>query len=291
MRKKFRERKAQEKDSSTSNNVENNATVLGLEQNNEVTPTKSGDSSTVSLSELSYSYEKGSNQVTFSCSRLDNACDETTGLLSLNCWISEKKRENGNWQNDNYAFVDSTNLGSLEKGYGFPDINRTFIIPDDLVKIINDLNNDGFEWHFIFTVNELHEDGNNYIIHTINGQNENEGIRLPMLDDSVTVIKDEDEDEVEDHFVYVDGEEFTGTLYSSDERFEMEFKKSAPYFIVCYHKNGFIAVAGNIDDESPIYFDEQGNEINEDAFEKKYGEEFGKIMDAGLAELDSRVVN
>ena len=287
MRKKFRERKEQEKVSSTSNNVEDNATVLGLEQNNEVTPTKSGDSSTVSLSELSYSYEKGSNQVTFSCSRLDNACDETTGRLSLNCWISEKTRENGNWQNDNYAFVDSTNLGSLEKGYGFPDINRTFIIPDNLVKIINDMNNDGNEWHFIFTVNELHEDGNDYIIHTINGPNENEGIRLPMLDDSVTVIKDQDEN----RFVYVDGEEFTGTLYSSDERFEIEFKKSAPNLIISYHKNGVIAVAGHLDDESPIYLDEQGNEINEDAFENIYGEEFGKIFDAGFDELDSRVVN
>lgn len=288
MRKKFREKKAQEEVSSTSPNVEENGHTAQFEEDKNSTPTKSGDSSTVSLSEISYDYEKGANKVTFSCSRLDNTCDETTGLLSLCCWISEKTRENGNWQNDNYAFVNSIDLGVLEKGHEFSDINRTFDIPDNLLNAINDMNKEEVEWHFIFTINELHEDGNNYIIHTINGPNENEGIKLPISDDSITIVRDKDENT----FAYIDGEEFTGTLCSSNERFEIEFKKSVATFLWCYHKNGFLAVAGNLDDDStPVYFDNQDNEINEDVFEKKYGQEFEEIIASGFAELESRIKN
>lgn len=288
MRKKFREKKAQERVISTSPNIEETAHVAQFEEDKNSTPTKSGDSSTVSLSEISYAYEKGANKVTFSCSRLDNTCDDTTGLLSLCCWISEKTRENNNWQNDNYAFVNSIDLGALKKGYGFPDINRTFEIPNNLLKVINDMNKDEEEWHFIFTINELHEDGNNYIIHTINGQNENEGIKLPISDDSITIVRDQDEKT----FAYIDGEEFSGTLCSSNERFEIEFKKSVATYLWCYHKNGFLAVGGNLDNDStPVYFDDQDNEINEDVFEKKYGQEFEDIMAAGFAELESRIEN
>lgn len=176
MRKKFREKKAQKEVLSTSPNVEDVAHSAQLEEDHNSTSTKSGEPSTVSLSEISYSWERGDKYVTFSCSRLDNSCDETTGLLSLCCWISEKTRENDNWQNDNFAFVDSIDLGVLEKGYGFPDINQTFEIPDNLLQVINDMNKDEDEWHFVFTINELHEDSNRYIIYSINGENENEVI-------------------------------------------------------------------------------------------------------------------
>lgn len=58
----------------------------------------------------------------------------------------------------------------------------------------------------------------------------------------------------------------------------------------CYHKNGFLAIAGNFDDDSNlVYFDDQDNVINEDVFEKKYGQEFEEIMGAGSAELESRI--
>jgi len=148
------------------------------------------------------------------------------------------------------------------------------------------MNNDVDEWHFIFTINERHEDGNNYIIHTINGPNENEELKLSMSDDSITVVKDHDGKTL----VYVNGEEFSGTLCSSDERIEIEFKKSVATFIWCYHKNGPLATMINMDDNSiSIFYDDQANEITEDAFEKKYGQEFEKILDAGFAEFESRV--
>ena len=287
MRKKFREKKAQEEVSSTSTNVEETAHAAQFEEDKNSTPTKSGESSTVSLSEISYAYEKGANKVMFSCSRLDNTCDETTGLLSICCWISEKTRENGNWQNDNYAFCDSMDLGVLEKGYGFPDINRTFEIPENLLKVINDMNKDEDEWHFIFTINELHEDGNNYIIHTINCPDENEGIQLPMSDDSITVVKDKDEN----YFAYVDDKEFTGTLYSSDKRFGISFKKSVFNSYKIYHKNGVIAAVLKDESDESVLYDDQGNKINGDDFEKKYGQEIEKIIDAGNAEFESIIEN
>ena len=112
MRRKFREKKEQEK--SVNSNVPDSK------------PVKSGDSSTVSLNDCSYSYERGTNVVSFSCSSIDNTSDETTGLLSLTCWISEKPRENDDWQNDNYALVDSIELCSLKKGYSISNINQTF---------------------------------------------------------------------------------------------------------------------------------------------------------------------
>ncbi len=174
MRKKFREKKEQENTSVSSSSETKISSVETEETNNR--PTKSGDSSSVSLSDSSYSYERGAKQVTFSCSRLDNSSEETTGQLSICCWVSEKKRDNDNWQNDNYAFVDSFDLGTLEKGYGFPDVYYTYDISDELRETLEIRNKNGQEWHFIFTVNELHEDGNNYIIHTINGPNENEGV-------------------------------------------------------------------------------------------------------------------
>lgn len=281
MRKKFREKKAQEEVSSMSQNVEDNSIVPEEEHSMNTIPAKSGDSSTVSLSDFFYEYEKGADHVTGSCSKLNNTSDETTGLLSLCCWISEKERENGNWQNDNYAIVDSVELGFLEKGQFFHDINHTFKIPENLQKTIKNVN----EWRFIFTINELHEDGNRYIISTINC--ENEGNKFPILSDSFTIAKNQDDD----LFAYKDGEEFTGTLYSSDGRFEIEFEKSVATFFLCYHKNGYIAVVGKMSEETGALYDDQDNEINENEFEKKYGQEFEAIINAGFDELESKIDN
>lgn len=280
MRRKFREKKEQEK--STKSYV--------ADSNTEFKPVKSGNSSTVSLSDLSYSYEKGDNIVSFSCSTIDNTCDDSTGLLSLNCWISEKSREYDNWQNDNYVLVDSIELCSLKKGYSLSNINHTFEIPNNLLEIIDNMNEEDDEWHFVFTVNELHEDGNNYIIHTVNCPNENEGDKLFIQDDSLTIITD-DNDKTR---VYINGEEFTGTLVSSNERFEMEFKKSVPVFLWCYHKNGIIGVGGSLDDDSDsslFCYDENGNEIEEDVFKNRYGSDFEKIIDDGFEEIESKTVD
>ena len=275
MRRKYREKKEQEQNFQVANNENTNV--------------KSGDCSTVTFSDdISYNYEQGSNSVSFSCSRLDNASDERTGMLSLNCWISDKKYENGNWQNDNHALADSVDLGVLEKGYGFPDINHTFEIPDNLLKIINQMNEDKAEWYFVFTVNEQHEDGNDYIIHTINGQNENEIITFPISDESITILKDSDENLT----AYINDEEFTGVLFSSDGRFAIEFKDSVVLSLVGYHKNGKTGLITFQDSSGcgSCYYDENGNEIEEKVFDRKYKSEFEKAINAGFEELESRAI-
>lgn len=134
-------------------------------------PSKSGDSSTVTVSEPVYEYN--GNSVSFSCDRIDNTTPETTGTLSVVCWVSEKERLNGEWANDNIALVGQQELGILEEGYGFPDVNCQFYFDKEIKNMLNDLNRDGDEWHFVFTINELHEDGNRYIIYTINCPNQN----------------------------------------------------------------------------------------------------------------------
>jgi len=138
-------------------------------------PVKSGYSSSVSVSNPTYGYESGSSSVSFACERLDNQSEANTGTLSIVCWISEKERSNNEWQSDNYACLGEYELGFLEVGYGFPDVDCTFEITENYAKILAEMNECGAEVHFIFTVNELHEDGNNYIIYTINGPNENFG--------------------------------------------------------------------------------------------------------------------
>ncbi|MBQ0022194.1 MAG: acyl carrier protein [Prevotellaceae bacterium] len=45
------------------------------------------------------------------------------------------------------------------------------------------------------------------------------------------------------------------------------------------------------DDATPIYYDEQNIEIDEETFRKKYGKEFDKIIAAGFEEIDSRIAN
>lgn len=172
MRRRYREKKAQEEKFQIVPEVEEE--VDTLDEADDAVPAKSGDSSEVFLSGLSYHYEKGSKYVSFSCESLENISEEATGLLLLYCWISEKTRDNGEWQNDNFAYADCCELGVLEADGCFPDIKCTFEIPDNLLEVINNLNEDGDEWHFIFTVNEQHEDGNKYIIHTVNGDNVNE---------------------------------------------------------------------------------------------------------------------
>lgn len=280
MRRKFREKKVQEK-SRKSYVPNSNVSHIDFK------PAKSGNSSTVSLSDLSYYYEKGTNIVSFSCSTINNICDDSTGLLSLCCWISEKSRNNDNWQNDNYALVDIIELCSLKKDNNLSNINQTFEIPDNLLTVINNMNEENDEWHFVFTINELHEDGNNYIIYTINCPNENEEIKLPILDDSLTILIDNDNKTK----AFINGEEFSGTLVSSDERFEIDFKKSTAKILWGYHKNGEIGLMTSLEDSDslPVYYDENGHEIEESVFNNRYGSDFEKIMDIGYKEIESKI--
>lgn len=291
MRRVFRERKRQEE--STNFEVLDSDASLVAKNVEDIHPdlksVKSGNLSTISLGDVSYSYERRDNRVSFLCSTIDNTSDDSTGLLSLCCWISEKTIENCSWQNEYYELVDSIELGSLKKDYSFSDIEQTFVIPDDLLTIIDSMNEEKDEWHFVFTINELDEDGNNHIIFAVNGPDENEGIKLSIYDESLSIFKDND-DEIR---AFVDGEEFSGTLVSSDERFEMEFEESIPVFLRGYHKNGQLGVGGSLEDaESPlVYYDENGNEIEENMFKSRYGSDFEKIMNAGFDEISQIAIS
>lgn len=291
MRRVFRERKRQEE--STNFDVLDSDASLVAKNVEDIHPdlksVKSGNLSTISLGDVSYSYERRDNRVSFLCSTIDNTSDDSTGLLSLCCWISEKTIENCSWQNEYYELVDSIELGSLKKDYSFSDIEQTFVIPDDLLTIIDSMNEEKDEWHFVFTINELDEDGNNHIIFAVNGPDENEGIKLSIYDESLSIFKDND-DEIR---AFVDGEEFSGTLVSSDERFEMEFEESIPVFLRGYHKNGQLGVGGSLEDaESPlVYYDENGNEIEENMFKSRYGSDFEKIMNAGFDEISQIAIS
>lgn len=291
MRRVFRERKRQEE--STNFDVLDSDASLVAKNVEDIHPdlksVKSGNLSTISLGDVSYSYERRDNRVSFLCSTIDNTSDDSTGLLSLCCWISEKTIENCSWQNEYYELVDSIELGSLKKDYSFSDIEQTFVIPDDLLTIIDSMNEEKDEWHFVFTINELDEDGNNHIIFAVNGPDENEGIKLSIYDESLSIFKDND-DEIR---AFVDGEEFSGTLVSSDERFEMEFEESIPVFLQGYHKNGQLGVGGSLEDaESPlVYYDENGNEIEENMFKSRYGSDFEKIMNAGFDEISQIAIS
>lgn len=290
MRRVFRERKRQE-ESTNFDVLDSDASLVAKnveDIHSDLKSVKSDNLSTISLGDVSYSYERGDNRVSFLCSTIDNTSDDSTGLLSLCCWISEKTIENGSWQNEYYELVDSIELGSLKKDYSFSDIEQTFVIPDDLLTIIDSMNEEKDEWHFVFTINELDEDGNNHIIFAVNGPDENEGIKLSIYDESLSIFKDND-DEIR---AFVDGEEFSGTLVSSDERFEMEFEESIPVFLWGYHKNGQLGVGGSLEDaESPlVYYDENGNEIEENMFKSRYGSDFEKIMNAGFDEISQIVI-
>ena len=197
MRKKFREKRLQEqqKEESLSNELNlpsESVNTDTLDNKN----AKSGDSSVVNIGEVSYEYIYGSNIVTFNCASIKNVGKETTGLLSLVCWISEKTIEGDGWQNDNHADVGHIFLNVLSGGECFYDINRSFEISEDLMEKINGLNENGDEWHFIFTINELHEDGEHYIIGYVNGQNENEEVDNDDVEEDISTPYDKMESQI-----------------------------------------------------------------------------------------------
>lgn len=153
-------------DSSSNTNEENPSASLNSNDENDKMEAKSGDSSTVSMTDPLYYYESGSKLISFECTRIDNETTETTGRLSINCWISASEK----LENDNFVNIGTYMLGVLEGGYGFPDVHCEFEISQEILEIISDMD----EWYFIFTINELHVDGNDYIIDMIPGSNEGE---------------------------------------------------------------------------------------------------------------------
>ena len=116
-----------------------------------------GEGSTITIEEPSYNYDEDRNVVEFSMKKLKNDSSWTTGDMKVVLWISEERYSDFQWASENYILLDEYVLGHLEEGSCFPDVKITFNLNPE----IKDFD---FRWHFIFTINELSDDGNWYII-------------------------------------------------------------------------------------------------------------------------------
>ena len=80
------------------------------------------------------------------------------------------------------------------------------------------------------------------------------------------------------------GEAYTGEVWSLDKRsFVMNFKDGQPVNSITYHKNGKIAIMADSEKGTETYYDEEGNEMEGDAFLKqyeKYIDEIGPQMES-----------
>lgn len=115
-----------------------------------------GNNSDISVLEPTYNYVPGSNNISYTCKRVQNDSQWTTGELKIVCWMSENPYswEKG-FNGENYIMIGEHILGHLEEGYGFNDTNSVFTIPNDL-NVPN--------CYFIFTINELSKDDNWLIV-------------------------------------------------------------------------------------------------------------------------------
>lgn len=122
-----------------------------------------GESSNVSIQEPSFDHEYKSYNVQFSCGRIQNDSSWATGELKVICWISEKRYSwEKNFNGENFFAIGEHVLGHLEAGYGFPDVKCSFNIPSEF-------DFQGDRWRFVFTVNELSEGDQWYVVDFRNG--------------------------------------------------------------------------------------------------------------------------
>lgn len=116
-----------------------------------------GEGSTITIEEPSYNYDEDRNVVEYSMKKLNNDSSWSTGDMKVVLWISEERYSDFQWASENYMLLDEYVLGHLEEGYCFPDVKITFNLDPELKNIDS-------RWHFVFTINELSDDGNWYII-------------------------------------------------------------------------------------------------------------------------------
>lgn len=125
--------------------------------------TRSGDASNVCIEEPTYYFEEGNDWIGFSFEKIVNSSSlRNTGELKIVCWLSnsEYSFENG-FENTEHYFLDQKWLGHLNRGETMNGRKNVFDIPHNSFSI------QGL-YYIVFTINELSDDGNWYIIDYVN---------------------------------------------------------------------------------------------------------------------------
>lgn len=85
------------------------------------------------------------------------------------------------------------------------------------------------------------------------------------------------------------GEAYTGEVWSLDKKsFVMNFKDGKPVNSITYHKNGKVAIEADSENGTETYYDEEGIEMDVEAFLKqyeKYLDEIGPQMESVFSRM------
>lgn len=104
-----------------------------------------------------YMYYEEENLVKFSCDGIRNTSSwQTTGELELVCWVSDGEYSEDGWESDNYHLVGEYLLGHLDCGEELDEQTTFFRVRNNVIPPKG-------KWFFVFTLNELSEDGKWYI--------------------------------------------------------------------------------------------------------------------------------
>ena len=122
---------------------------------------KEGECSEIEVEGVSYEYDEDSGEVTLKIKRIENNSTEIKGTLKIVCWVSEYRLDD-EWQNDNHHVIGEEVQGALDSNHSYKDIEAEFQLDSEDIPETR--------WHFVFTINELNEDGNWYIIDQRNGE-------------------------------------------------------------------------------------------------------------------------
>lgn len=113
-----------------------------------------GDATSFSFQNMEFSFD--GRTVTVTCDRIQNDSDWDTGSLKLCFWLSPKTYMGGTLIGTQIA---SFEYEPLKKGYGFPNIKKSYTLPDSTPC--------EFYW-FIVTINEYYNDKSTSIAKWIN---------------------------------------------------------------------------------------------------------------------------
>lgn len=255
---------------------------------------KSGIPSEISVEGADYTYDSDTGNVEFTLETLRNESDGCTGTLKIICWVSQYlyNSDNGGFQNDNYDYLSESIVGWLRSGEEMRNIHCEFNINEELKKTLDNMD----EWHFIFTINESNTDGKDYIVKHFNTDNQMIGALLKFDDDSIIITADSEDSSPFDVTVYRDGIEYFGRLESRDGDFLIVFENGRVTYMISYHENGVIAefISVEINDDGEFEMDEtfynkSKVELSEAKFNLFYGKRNDRIINEGIAELQSHI--
>ena len=256
---------------------------------------KSGDSSEISANGAVYNYNSEERLVEFSLASLKNNTEDCTGSLKIICWVSQYRynSDNGGFQNENYRLLSEYVIGWLNPGEEKDGINCKFNISEDLKSMLDDMD----EWHFIFTINESHVDGNDYILTHFNTNNQTIGALLKIDDDSIVITTDSEDPDLFEFIVYRDGIEYSGRLESTNGKFRIGLEDGRTTYVITYHDNGEMACFASVDINDNVefiiteenYYNNFGVEISEVQFNQYFKSLVEETALDGFKDLHSRI--